>query len=107
MTGELNQLSAEILEINRANGWDVTIPEDWPNNPNKLGTKLMLVTTELAEAMEAIRHHDRANLEEELADSLIRILDMAAGLGIDMDTVVNRKLAINSQRGYRHGGKAV
>ena len=103
----LNQLGEEILEINKTNGWDVTTPEDWAENPNKLGTKLMLVVTETAEAMEAIRNDDFYNFEEECADQLIRILDLTAGMGIDMDTIVREKLEKNKTRGCRHGNKVV
>lgn len=111
----LAALGAEIVEINTANGWDATKPHDWPATDasdeivglRKLSTNLMLMVTELAEAMEALRKNDRANFEEELADTLIRILDTAHGLGIDMDAVVAAKLAKNRTRGFRHGGKAV
>ena len=111
----LASLGAEIVEINTANGWDVTKPSDWPAADDsdaivslrKLSTNLMLMVTEVAEAMEALRKCDRANFEEELADTLIRILDTSHGLGIDMDAVVAKKLAKNRTRGYRHGGKAV
>jgi NTP pyrophosphatase (non-canonical NTP hydrolase) len=40
----------------------------------------------------------RANFAEELADTLIRVLDLASGLGIDLDSEVIRKLNKNKQR---------
>lgn len=109
----LNALGQEIIEINRANGWNVTVPTDWPTHEDqegevyKLGTVLCLIHSEVSEALEALRHRDRMNFEEELADTLIRVLDCAAGLGIDMDKAVADKLDRNRQRGFRHGGKAV
>lgn len=109
----LNDLATEILEINRANGWNVTIPSDWPASEgrtaavHKICTILALIHTEVAEATEAVRHLDRENFEEELADVLIRVLDCAGGLGINMDEAVRAKLEKNRTRGYRHGGKAV
>ena len=44
-------------------------------------------------------------LEEELADIIIRTLDNAAQLGVDMDKAVRVKDAYNHHREYRHGGK--
>ena len=54
-----------------------------------------------------MRKTDRANFNEELADAVIRILDMATGLGIDLDSEIAQKLDKNRSRGYRHGGKLV
>lgn len=101
----LNALAAEINTINRANGWKVVTPEEWDDD-YKLGTILALIHSEVSEALEAIRHRDRDNFEEELADVLIRVLDVAGGLGIDIDAVVRAKLERNKGRGHRHGGKA-
>lgn len=66
---------------------------------------LMLVTTELAEAMEGHRKNKaddhlphRKNFDVELCDALIRIFDMAGGLDIDLDAIVKEKLAYNNKR---------
>jgi NTP pyrophosphatase (non-canonical NTP hydrolase) len=105
----LNALGAEVIEINTANGWRVTQPHefDGSEHPYKVPAVLALIHSEASEALEAFRVGDRANFEEELADVLIRVLDCAAGLGIDMDANVRAKLEKNRTRGYRHGGKAV
>ena len=104
-------LGAEIISINKSNGWNVTTPDAWPDGDRdksyRLGSILMLIVSEAAEALEAVRHNDRANFEEELADTLIRVLDLSHGLGIDMDAVVAAKLAKNRTRGFRHGGKTI
>lgn len=102
----LAELAAEINEINRANGWNVCTPDD-AENVYKLGTVLALIHSEVSEALEAVRKGDRENFAEELADVLIRVLDCAGGLGIDLDAEVRAKLEKNRLRGYRHGGKAV
>ena len=73
----------------------------------------MLVVTELAEAMEAIRGGDTesekiggfSKVEEELADAVIRILDYAGGHGLDLDGALAAKMRYNESRPYRHGGK--
>jgi len=45
------------------------------------------------------------NLEEELADIIIRALDNGKKLKIDLDSVVWRKILFNRTREYRHGNK--
>lgn len=70
-----------------------------------VGEKLMLVVTEVAEAMEGARKHvmddhlpSRSMLEVELADAFIRICDTAGGLGLDLAGAVVEKLAYNATR---------
>lgn len=43
----------------------------------------------------------------ELADVLIRLLDMADLYGIDLETEYGRKMAFNWTRPYRHGGRTL
>ena len=102
----LDHLGQEIVEINRANGWDVFRPEDWLNTL-KVATAIALIHSEASEAMEALRTNDLGNFAEELADVLIRVLDLSSGLGINIDQAVYDKLEQNKVRGYRHGEKRV
>ena len=102
----LNELAAEINEVNAANGWKVVKPEEW-GQEYKIPGITALIHSEVSEALEAFRKDDRENFAEELADVLIRTLDCAGGLGIDIDKVVLDKLEKNRNRGYRHGGKRV
>lgn len=44
-------------------------------------------------------------IPSELADIIIRVLDITAAHGIDIDTAVQEKMAYNATRAYRHGGK--
>jgi NTP pyrophosphatase (non-canonical NTP hydrolase) len=44
-------------------------------------------------------------LPSELADIIIRVLDLAASLDIDMDKAVIEKMQHNATRSARHGGK--
>lgn len=43
----------------------------------------------------------------ELADVIIRTLDLAAGLGIDIEEAIRIKMDYNTTRPHRHGGKLV
>ncbi len=70
-----------------------------------VGELLMLVTSELAEALEGDRKGlmdthlpNRPMLEVELADAIIRILDMAGGMKLDIGGAFADKMAYNSQR---------
>ena len=113
----LHTLGREAHEINAGNGWDVFGAHHWPHEHiheaaqtdcvRFLCTHMALVHSEVSEATEAIRHRDRANFDEELADVIIRVASIAYGLGTDLDAAVVAKLAKNRTRGLHHGGKAV
>ena len=74
----------------------------WDKERN-IGEALMLIVTELAEAMEAHRIQDQQNFKEELADSFIRLLDFCGGLAIDIEEEVYKKSIKNKNRPYKHG----
>lgn len=66
---------------------------------------LMLIVTEVGEAMEAWRKNrmddhlpHRPGIEVELADVIIRVFDFAGGHGLDIAGAVADKLAYNAQR---------
>ena len=74
-------------------------------NPRSVPELLMLCVSELAEAMEGDRKdlmadhlHSRQLLEVELADAVIRILDMSVGLGLDVAGAIAEKLEYNTER---------
>ncbi len=91
----------------------VAIEHGWWDRDRSIGEVLMLAVTELAEAMEAYRDGNPdsdkiegfSKVEEELADTIIRILDFAGGMGFDIDGALRAKMAYNETRPYRHGGK--
>ena len=67
--------------------------------------RLMLIVSELAEAMEGHRKSlkddhlpDRDMAEVELADAVIRIFDWAGEMGYDIGSAIAEKLAYNAQR---------
>lgn len=118
----LNKAAKEIYAQNKAKGfWD---------KDREVGTLLMLCTSELAEALEADRKGQYANLEavisrtilgapfadvfvenvkdtfeDELADTIIRVLDICGSRGIDIEKHINLKLVYNATRVKMHGKK--
>lgn len=65
-----------------------------------------LLTAEVSEAFTAWRRR-QADLGAELADVLIYVTCLAEMTGIDLDTEVERKLAVNAAREYRPDGSGV
>lgn len=74
-------------------------------------TKLLLIASEVSEAMEDARKAPYASdgiprgFPEELADILIRVLELSGSLGIDIGDAVMKKIEANTGRQYRHGSK--
>ena len=121
----LNQLAKEIHEAN--------VKKGFYDEKREFGTLLMLVTSELAEALEADRkgrnceatirsksmfsvedndtfktlfeNYVKDTKEDEIADTMIRLFDLAGHLGMDLDFHVKNKLRYNSLRGRKHGKK--
>lgn len=70
-----------------------------------VGEKLMLIVTEVGEAMEGYRKSmmddhlpNRNMLEVELADAVIRIFDLAGGIDVDLSGAIAEKLVYNGTR---------
>ncbi len=124
LCGGFNDSAKIIFENNKAKGF-------WDGDRN-IGELLMLVTSELGEAMEAHRqgrfadwdgYEKEANgnvdtiatksfennikdtFEDEIADAMIRLLDLSAGLGIDIERHVRDKVKYNETRAHLHGKK--
>lgn len=77
-----------------------------------VGELLALIHSEVSEGLEGHRKNldddhlpHRKSLEVELADAMIRILDMAAGLKLDLGGAMVDKLAYNAKRPKKHGKK--
>lgn len=105
----LKALGIEINRINAANGWDVPNMTEW-SDPNKkwiLTGRMMLVVTEVAEAVEAFRKDDPENFLEEMADIFIRLFSMVDGYQMDIIEEMLTKMAVNSLRAEKHGGKII
>ncbi len=97
---KMNNLSKYIAEWREKKGF--LTPSKLSENHDVLA-KLMLVVSELGEAAEAVRHQDQENFEEEIADTIIRLLDLTGTMGIDIEDALRKKMAINEGREYMHG----
>lgn len=91
-------------------------------NPLVIPTKLALIHSEVSEALEDNRngiHTTRIEIVNErntgkpigfpteLADVVIRCMDLAEAMGIDLWAEIERKHAYNITRPLKHGGKTV
>ena len=57
------------------------------------------------ESMERFEEHVKDTFEDELADIMIRVMDLAAHKGVDLEVHINKKMYYNSLRSYKHGKK--
>ena len=92
---------------NRKGFW--SFPDPIPLESSLIkSTKLMLVVTELAEAVEGFRKPipstipPYTNEEEEIADAIIRLLDYAGQYKLRIGEAVIEKIALNEGRPFRH-----
>ena len=81
----------------------IAVEKGFWNEKRNIGEALMLIVTELAEAMEAHRLQDQDNFNEEIADTFIRLLDLCGGLQIDIEEEIAKKSKKNKNRPYKHG----
>ncbi len=108
---KINAIESKICRETNSDVWHLT-QEDFDFVKETFIIKQMgLIDGEIGEAMEAVRKNDamddklphRKGSHCELADALIRILDLSGYLGIDLQTIVEEKLAFNQTRPYLHG----
>lgn len=87
----------------------------WPEGEKRnVPEMLALIHAEVSEALECYRSGQMETFFRkgtgkpegfgvELADTVIRILDLAGGLNIDLQKLIRIKLEYNKSRPYRHG----
>lgn len=98
----LNVLATRVHEANAK--WWIDIHTGAPIQRN-VGELLMLCVSELSEALEGHRKNlmddklpHRTMFEVEIADCMIRLFDIAGGLGLDLGGAFEEKMTYNATR---------
>lgn len=109
MKEKINELRDICFNDSRDAGWHTDIEsgkeyDEW-QQAERFPLKLVLVHSELSEALEGVRKGlnddhltDRPMAEVELADAVIRIMDLSGSMGYDIGGAIMEKLAYNKQR---------
>ena len=101
--GENNKLENQsVKELTRL-CHRIAVQKGFWDEKRNIGEALMLIVTELAEAMEAYRVQNHDNFREELADTFIRLFDLCGGLNINIGNEIEKKSFKNKLRPYKHG----
>lgn len=107
----INDLQNEVHQNAIAHGW-------WDGEERTFGELIALCHSELSEALEEYRKGKAVDdgytengkpegIPIELADCVIRILDMCGHYNIDLETALLEKHEYNKTRPYRHGNKVI
>jgi NTP pyrophosphatase (non-canonical NTP hydrolase) len=84
---------AEALEADRKNRYSINNPKDITALANDVDFN------------DAFSKLVKDTFEDEIADAVIRLFDMSAGLGIDLESHIMAKLRYNANRPKMHGKK--
>jgi hypothetical protein len=103
-----------IRKTNEEKGWESAGPE-------LFAEKMLLVISEITEALEEFRDHRGLNeiyynedkpgkpegIPIEIADAVIRIFDWCEANKVDLENALTLKMLYNKSRPFRHGGRKV
>jgi len=115
-----SKAAAGAYMVNLRNGWwddrNKIIESGMPSAlPIVVIGCLGLVTSEVSEAIESARKHDKQTwgdyntkdtLVRELAGTVVRCMDLAERLNLPLASAIVEEIKANAERGFRHGGKA-
>lgn len=99
-TYSFGHLQKAAYAVSKAHGF-----HESDTNPFFVPTALALIGTEVAEAVEAHRKKQMDNMPSELADIIIRTMDLAETLNIDLAAAIVKKHDFNKDRPFKHGNK--
>ncbi len=121
---QFSAMQRKAYTINVGNGWWEDRNQLMETAPKSLQSAqevqiilatLGLAATEISEAIEAVRKHHKSTwsdastkdtLVRELAGTVVRLMDIAERWNLPLAEALIEELKHNSERGYRHGGKA-
>lgn len=118
-TSELNRMVDSVHAMAESKGWHPWKAKALAPTTEQVGAWIALMHSELSEALEELRkgpdflpmyqgeNGKPEGLVVELADCVIRIMDVCGALRLDLGEAVEAKVAYNSTRSNRHGGKAL
>lgn len=99
----INNKCEEVYNNTKEKGW-------WDEPNRNTGELIALMHSELSEALEAARNDAPdthlpiySGLTVELADCIIRIMDMAGARKLQLGDAIEAKMAYNKSRPYKHG----
>ena len=105
--GPLCILGEEAWEIAEESGWH---GQEHASTADAQIIRLALIMSEASEGIEWVRKANPTEMGKELADIIIRTVEMAHTYGFELDEIVAEKMAYNRKRldvPARDGGKAV
>lgn len=99
----LNRVAGNIAAWRERKGFYSPVSFD---ETDQILVKLALVHEEISEATSAARKGEFDNFVEELADAIIRILDAAGTMDLDLESAIETKMLFNETRPHKHGKRA-